>query len=837
MAYERINWENAPSTETPLNADNLNAMDAAIDQLSNSVDKLITKTDDLEDGIDLANARMDVMVAIPPGSTTENTELLDIRVGANGTSYASAGAAVRGQINSLESSLTEEIDTLNGSVTTVEQDVASIITTIAPVFEPGVYNKGDLVLYNNGLYECIAKTTSGAAWDSSKWQSINVSSLIEYLHDYMARPYASGGTVQIYEVGALCFYDHKLYRALESFSVLPSTPFDSTKWEQVVIGRLITDLSASISDVPDLVDDVDQLKVDVAYLNDDLDANIANIKVNLKRAEDDIIRLAGVVEELSCGLTSDVKTALLACFEKVAWVGSDGQAYYDALEEALDRTRTLSSISVVFTQGSTVIYDTDELYSLKQYLTVTAAYSDGTSREVTNYTLDGSLTAGTSAITVAYNKKIATFNVTVTHQEKILESISAVFNSSASITTNNVLDDLRPHLTVTATYSDSTTNTVSNYTLSGSLNVGTNTITVAYGGMTTTFTVYASEAAPDPSPLYTELSASDFTDTRGFSGFSVSDGTVTYSGALQFSVAALDMAISSVIADAPTATLPRGTWLIFCRVNSDMYYIADGYNPMKLYVFTYDSSTQKFTATQDNSIATVTLGDGYNYSPSKTRIELVDNELLLYDGETDQLIYKVTNANCLGFWAGSNSGVPYWRDAQIKYDMRIPRLSDLVETRTVPEIQIDSSGTITPSSNKQFWLFAFKSGINSIKYHRPGSINSKVAAWIVYKKVDANTYYCTDGNERFRFEYDSANNKFTATNISSETEIQVVYGSDKASTSVAGGMYVTAQLVNNSLKVLSSYGYSFIIPDANCLGLWGMTSTLTYSSVRVGGDI
>lgn len=36
MAYERVNWENLPSTKTPVNADNLNKMDVGI---ANAVEK------------------------------------------------------------------------------------------------------------------------------------------------------------------------------------------------------------------------------------------------------------------------------------------------------------------------------------------------------------------------------------------------------------------------------------------------------------------------------------------------------------------------------------------------------------------------------------------------------------------------------------------------------------------------------------------------------------------------------------------------------------------------------------------------------------------------------
>ena len=43
MAYERVNWENLPSTNTPVNADNLNKMDEGIDAKAN-IDDVYTKT-------------------------------------------------------------------------------------------------------------------------------------------------------------------------------------------------------------------------------------------------------------------------------------------------------------------------------------------------------------------------------------------------------------------------------------------------------------------------------------------------------------------------------------------------------------------------------------------------------------------------------------------------------------------------------------------------------------------------------------------------------------------------------------------------------------------------
>lgn len=122
-----------------------------------------------------------------------------------------------------------------------------------------------------------------------------------------------------------------------------------------------------------------------------------------------------MADNLSPGsnLSTDVKDALLACFSHVAWTNEHGQDYYDALESALYPPADLVSISAVYTQSGTV-YDTDSLDSLKSDLVVTATYEDNTERTVTDYTLSGTLTVGTSAITVSYGGKTATFNVSVT---------------------------------------------------------------------------------------------------------------------------------------------------------------------------------------------------------------------------------------------------------------------------------------------------------------------------------------------------------------------------------------------------------------------------------------
>lgn len=135
-----------------------------------------------------------------------------------------------------------------------------------------------------------------------------------------------------------------------------------------------------------------------------------------------------------------VKQALLACFANVAWANEHGQDCYDALEEALYE-KSVVSINAVFVQGGAVIYNTDSLSVLRDYLTVRAVYDDTTSAVVTGYTLSGTLTAGTSTITVFYGGFTTTFNVTVTqspliHRWDFTQSLNDLVGSATAVLNN-----------------------------------------------------------------------------------------------------------------------------------------------------------------------------------------------------------------------------------------------------------------------------------------------------------------------------------------------------------------------------------------------------------------
>lgn len=100
------------------------------------------------------------------------------------------------------------------------------------------------------------------------------------------------------------------------------------------------------------------------------------------------------------------------------------------------------------------------------------------------------LSNGSATITATCGSVSATCSVTVdiAEEEQVtLTSISATY-TGGDVAVGTSLNDLTG-ITVTATYSDGSTATATGYTLNGEIAEGENTITVSYGGKTTTFTV------------------------------------------------------------------------------------------------------------------------------------------------------------------------------------------------------------------------------------------------------------------------------------------------------------------------------------------------------------
>lgn len=118
---------------------------------------------------------------------------------------------------------------------------------------------------------------------------------------------------------------------------------------------------------------------------------------------------------LSQIFSDNAKAALLNCFQHVAWIDDQGQAYYDALEDALYEAGDTAYIEAVYTKGWGK-YAGDSVNSLKPDLIVTYYSQQGASGievPAENYTLTGNMVAGLQTFTVTYREKIATFNAQI----------------------------------------------------------------------------------------------------------------------------------------------------------------------------------------------------------------------------------------------------------------------------------------------------------------------------------------------------------------------------------------------------------------------------------------
>lgn len=191
------------------------------------------------------------------------------------------------------------------------------------------------------------------------------------------------------------------------------------------------------------------------------------------------------------GLSDDAKQALLTLAAKVAYIDGNGQSYYNALETALYPPANLLRIRANYVQPGRV-YDDAALNDLRNGLTVMAYFDDGTSTAISEYSLSGNLTVGTSTIVVTYGDKTDTFTVNVTANPGVLRGITATFNQGAAeIADTDHLEVLHQYLTVTANYSAGVTETLTSdeYVLSGTLLDAISTITVTYGDFSDEFTV------------------------------------------------------------------------------------------------------------------------------------------------------------------------------------------------------------------------------------------------------------------------------------------------------------------------------------------------------------
>lgn len=204
----------------------------------------------------------------------------------------------------------------------------------------------------------------------------------------------------IYEL-VLTKNDKVLSTANFILDVEPAAMDANTVESESVIQEIGKSVNAYLDEHPEMIYQVDDT------------LSITGAAADAKKTGDEIADLKSDIGRIEPGLSDNAKSALLDCFMNVAWVNSNGKAFFNALYDALYAGIGLERIIAVFTQGTAEFYPSTPLNSLKAYLSITGYYADGTVKQELSYTLSGELTVGTSIVTVSCKGKTTTFSVTV----------------------------------------------------------------------------------------------------------------------------------------------------------------------------------------------------------------------------------------------------------------------------------------------------------------------------------------------------------------------------------------------------------------------------------------
>lgn len=208
---------------------------------------------------------------------------------------------------------------------------------------------------------------------------------------------------------------------------------------------------------------------------------------------DALAGLNGRLDGLGEGVPTEVRQALLTLFQSAAYAET---GLTDEIAVIASWAAVVTAIAINQTSISISGASTSQLVATTTPAggAVTWSSSDTSVATVSNSGLVTGVGNGTATITASCGGKTATCSVTVSGFAT-LTGINAVYTQGGTVYDTDTLASLKSDLVVTASYDDSSTETIPavDYTLSGTLAEGTSTITVSYGGFTDTFTVTVTE--------------------------------------------------------------------------------------------------------------------------------------------------------------------------------------------------------------------------------------------------------------------------------------------------------------------------------------------------------
>lgn len=194
------------------------------------------------------------------------------------------------------------------------------------------------------------------------------------------------------------------------------------------------------------------------------------------------------LEAGGAGLTQEEKDLILTLFSKVIYTDGEAALSYEELEALWTIITRSVSLSLTHVSSSNTSASVEDGAS---YTTTLTADTNYTINEVAVEMGGVDVTSSTyESGTVTIQEVTGDIVITATAVVGV-SSISAVYTQSGTVYETDNLDSLKSDIVVTATYADSSTEIIpgTDYTLSGTLEEGTSTITVMYAGETTAFTV------------------------------------------------------------------------------------------------------------------------------------------------------------------------------------------------------------------------------------------------------------------------------------------------------------------------------------------------------------
>ena len=259
---------------------------------------------------------------------------------------------------------------------------------------------------------------------------------------------------------------------------------------------------------------LESIPEDYSTLSDD----VSDLKDGLSDLENVVARLSGV--------PTNVRQAIYTLLDKAVYTET---GLTDEIATVESWAQTVTDITLNNTTISIFGASTSQLIAttVPSGGAVTWISSDTSVATVSNTGLVTGVGNGTATITASCGELSAKCTATVSGFATVT-GIEATYTQTATITTSSSLSDLVPDLVVVATYDDSSTAVVSSdkYVLSGTLEEGTSTITVTYGGFVDTFDVNVLD-----STIIYSLSETVFDGTNGIdtgiknSELITSDGT------------------------------------------------------------------------------------------------------------------------------------------------------------------------------------------------------------------------------------------------------------------------------------------------------------------------